>query len=678
MFSKGTVLFMFFSVISALQTNAQSEVWPTAGWLTATPEDVGMDEDKLKQARDYALTGGGSGCIIRGGRMIMSWGDQNLRYDLKSTTKSIGITALGLAIKDGKMKLDDKVKQYHPDFGIPPDSNADTGWLDDITGGYTSLIFAPGTKWAYSDGGPNWLAECITLAYQQDLKTLLFDRVFTPLGISSSDLTWRNNAYREDTIKGIKRREFGSGISANVDAMAKIGYLYLRDGRWQQQVIIPRSFVDAVRNTVPEVVGLPVVNDPNKRFADASNHYGLLWWNNADGTLANVPRDAYWSWGLHDSFIIVIPSLDIVISRAGSDWPGDRGENSYKILNPFLEPIVQSVSLGAPHPPSSVITSLTWEPTDTIIKKGLGSDCWPVTWADDGNIYTAYGDGWGFDDDHDQDKKLSLGFAKITGFPPNFTGVNIPTPSGEQKGDGKSGKKCSGIVMVDGVLYAWVRNANQKGEHSQLVWSSDYGTAWQWSDWKFAELGYPCFVNFGKNYADAYDEYVYVYSPNTPSAYDEANEVILARVHKAEIKNKHAYQFFEHFDATGEPIWTKDISQRGSVFSFPGGCNRLDVTYNIPLGRYLMTLRSRAKKGGKNHFSIYDAPEPWGPWTTVYYIEQWEGEQLSTTNGGWGESQHIPSKWISSDGKAFYLIFAGDDSFAVRKVTLVVSRFHRR
>jgi hypothetical protein len=32
-------------------------------------------------------------------------------------------------------------------------------------------------------------------------------------------------------------------------------------------------------------------------YPDAPNHYGLLWWNNADGTLPAVPRDAYWAWG---------------------------------------------------------------------------------------------------------------------------------------------------------------------------------------------------------------------------------------------------------------------------------------------------------------------------------------------------------------------------------------------
>ncbi len=86
-----------------------------------------------------------------------------------------------------------------------------------------------------------------------------------------------------------------------------------------------------------------------------------------------------------------------------------------------------------------------------------------------------------------------------------------------------------------------------------------------------------------------------------------------------------------------------------------------------------MTMRSRGKNGGLNQFSIFDAPEHWGPWTTVFYTEKWEGDILSKGNRGWGESQHIPSKWISADGKTFYLIFAGDDSLSVRKATLSVS-----
>lgn len=107
--------------------------FPGKAWPVATPAEMGLDESKLAQAREYALTGEGSGCIIYHGKLVIQWGDQTALYDLKSSSKAIGVTALGLALKDGLVHLDDPAKKYHPTFGTPPDSNAQTGWLGQIT-----------------------------------------------------------------------------------------------------------------------------------------------------------------------------------------------------------------------------------------------------------------------------------------------------------------------------------------------------------------------------------------------------------------------------------------------------------------------------------------------------------------------------------------------------------------
>jgi CubicO group peptidase (beta-lactamase class C family) len=94
---------------------ASEELWLTNGWPTATPAEMGMDETKLKQARDFAVSQGrGSGFITRRGKLILSWGSSSQRYALKSTAKSIGVTTLGLAIKDGLMNLSDKAQQHYP------------------------------------------------------------------------------------------------------------------------------------------------------------------------------------------------------------------------------------------------------------------------------------------------------------------------------------------------------------------------------------------------------------------------------------------------------------------------------------------------------------------------------------------------------------------------------------
>jgi CubicO group peptidase (beta-lactamase class C family) len=612
----------------------------------------------------------------------MQWGDQKKRYDLKSTTKAIGVTAVGLALKDGKFNnLRDQAKKYHPSFGVPPESNAETGWPDKVTlfhmatqtagfdknGGYTKLMFAPGTKWAYSDGGPNWLAECVTLAYGRDLHELMFERVFGPIGIKKSDLTWRNNAYRPKEIDGIKRREFGSGISANVNVMARIGYLYLRRGRWRNKQIIPASFVDTARKLPEAVGGLPVVK--GESYFNASDHYGLLWWNNADGTMAKVPRDTYWSWGLYDSLIVVIPSLDIVAARAGKSLNKARN-SSYKAIEPFIEPIVTAVTAAnekgrAPYPPSPVIKGIEWAPVETIIRRASGSDNWPTTWADDGNLYSAYGDGWGFEPK--TKKKLSLGIVKIVGAPTDFQGLNVRTETGERIGQGANGAKASGMLMVDGVLYMLVRNTG----NAQVAWSVDHGKSWDWCDWKFqAGFGAPAFLNFGKDYAGARDRFVYIYSHNAETAYDPADEMVMARVPKSEIKNRSAYEFFKGLDDSGRPVWTKNIRRRGAVFTNPGNCYRSQVSYNAGLNRYLwcqVLPTSKHPQGMRfqGGFGIYDAPEPWGPWTTVFYTEEWDV--------GPGETNSFPTKWMSNDGRTCHLVFSGDDHFSVRKATLTVT-----
>ena len=671
------------------------EIWPMPAWQKAAPERLGMDAEQLAKARDYALTGGGSGCIVRDGRLVLAWGPQTRRYDLKSTTKSIGLTAVGLALADGKLQaLRDKAGRYHPHFRPGPKDKRRR--REKITllhlatqtagfakpGGSEKLLFEPGTKWCYSDSGPNWLAECVTLAYSRDVKDLLFERVFTPLGIAARDLTWRRNAYRPARIAGIPRREFGSGISANVSAMARIGLLYLRGGRWGRRQILPKDFVEAVGRTPQAVKGLPVVGKIGAK-PPASNHYGLLWWNNNDDAIAGVPRDAYWSWGLYDSFIVVIPSLDLVAARAGKSW--QRKGTDYDALAAFLQPVVASVKgakgpagpaakaseaassarpAGA-YPPSPVITAVSWAPKSTIIRKAAGSDNWPMTWGDDDALYTAYGDGWGFKPK--VKPKLSLGLARIVGDPPDLRAANLRSPSAEKTGDGPRGPKACGMLMVRGVLYMWVRNANRRGQQSQLARSKDRGRTWTWCDWKFPELGYPCFLNFGPNYAGARDEYAYVYSPDTPSAYAAADRVVLARVRAGQITDRGAYEFLVGLNDGGEPIWSQDIARRGAAFRYAGGCNRMAVTYNAPLKRYLMTMRSRGRASrGADHFSIYDAPEPWGPWTTVFRTSKWDVDP--------GEAQHIPAKWIGPDGRSLYLVFSGSDSFSIRRAALTVSR----
>jgi len=343
-------------------------------------------------------------------------------------------------------------------------------------------------------------------------------------------------------------------------------------------------------------------------------------------------------------------------------YNSSKGEGFWTGIEQYLFNPVMEAIVGPPYPPSPVIKKIVWAPTDEIIRRASGSDNWPITWADDDNQYTAYGDGWGFEPKTKE--KLSLGIAKITGSPLDFSGTNVRSESGERMGQGARGAKASGMLMVDGVLYMLVRNTG----NSQLAWSADHGESWTWCGWKFtAGFGAPTFLNFGRNYAGAPDKFVYIYSHDSDSAYEPADRMVMARVPKNEIRNRSSYKFFKGLDDSGRPVWTENIAERGAVFTNPGKCYRSGVSYNAGLKRYFWCQMiygpdDMRTKGG---LGIFDALQPWGPWTTVYYTQEWDV--------GPGETSSLPARWISDDGTTCHLLFSGDDCFSIRKATLVVT-----
>jgi CubicO group peptidase (beta-lactamase class C family) len=341
---------------------------PNRGWLRVAPTDVEMDAAPLAEAETYALQAGGAGLISRRGRLVHSWGNIDRRYDLKSTTKSIGSIVLGLALADDRVATDDRASTHLPTIGVPPNTN-DPGQLQNITllqlathtagfektGGYGRLLAAPGTEWRYSDGGLNWLADTLTSVYGDDLENVFRARVWPVLGVNrSDDIQWRQSTAGLRPLprsNGIEHREFAAGMIGNVNTLARVGLLFLRRGEWSggQRLFAP-SFVDLVRTPRSEVAATTLIEPGD--FPDANHRYGVLWWTNSTGALPNVPRDAYWAWGLGDSLIVVIPSLDLVIAHAGMLQPvnptqrtfgEDDWDSNYEVLAPFLDPIVRAV-----------------------------------------------------------------------------------------------------------------------------------------------------------------------------------------------------------------------------------------------------------------------------------------------------------------------------------------------
>jgi len=512
------------------------------------------------------------------------------------------------------------------------------------------VLDVPGTKERYSNPGMAMLGYCVTASLRgkgdADLRSLLKHRIMGPLGVP--DTEWSVGYGSTTTVDGLPLMATWGGGSYSPDAVARVGRLLLNRGTWEGRELLDPKVVEAALKPS----GMP-------------GHSGLGWWVNAghDATRlwGSAPEDAFGGAGAGHQFLLVAPSLGLIVVRNGQQLDPTLAFNE-GLDRYVVAPVVRAITTTrkAPYPPSPVIRGIHWAPKESIALKARGSDTWPMTWADDDAQYTAYGDGRGFEPFVPE--KLSLGLARVVGTPEDFTGLNIRSVTGERKGDGAKGDKASGMLSVGGVLYLWVRNAG----NSRLARSSDHTKTWTWSDWRFeAGFGCPTFLNFGKDYAGARDDYVYTYSPDGDSAYLASDRMVLARVPKGRITERGAYEFFGGLREDGTPLWTRDIAGRRSVFDHPGGCCRSAISYDAGLGRFLwcQTLPGDARfRGG---FGVYDAPEPWGPWTTAYFTEDWDV--------GPGETCSFPTKWMSGDGKTVHLVFSGDDSFSVRRATLTLA-----
>jgi len=700
-----TIFSILFTMTNVISISGGETMEGNFDWQQESPESYGMSTTRLNALRDIlADRGTKTFLVIRNDKIIYEWyssdyGPATLHYTASLAKALVGGTSLMIALNDGLIAVDDPAWKYVPSWKDHPekskitirhlathssdieDAEEDglshdqlTGWKGafwkqdpdpfSIAKDQAPIIFTPGTKYAYSNPGMAMLAYAVTASIKSDIRSLLKERIMKPIGVPDDE--WSISYGRTYELDGLKLCAIWGGGSYTARAVARVGRFMLRKGNWEGKQLVAPEWIEKVIS----YAGTPIPDRSSGNPAPAS---GLGWWTNFDGVWKSVPQDAFAGAGAGNQILLVIPSLDMIVVRNGSTLGNtSRGEGFWGglekyLFNPLMEALNETPTGISPCPASPVITGVTW--SDSIIRKATGknrdgSDNFPLTWADDDNLYTAYGDGYGFDPI--VPSKLGLGFARVMGDPPDISGENIRSDA-ENTGMGRSGKKASGLLMIDGVLCMLARNADNDGKYCQLAMSYDHAQTWKWCEWRFEEFGYLTFINFGKNYTgvpEKHGNYVYMVSHDNPGAYESAGHFVLLRVPKDKITDRESYEFFKGLDSQNEPIWTKDIAQRGVIFKNPGNCLRSGISYNAGLKRFLWW--SQIPKDGedtrfKGGFGIYDAPEPWGPWTTVYYTTNWDV--------GPGETASFPTKWMSPDGKVCHLVFSGNDNFSVRKVT---------
>jgi CubicO group peptidase (beta-lactamase class C family) len=238
-----------------------------------------------------------------------------LKHTLYSLSKSFTSTAVGMAVADGKLTIDDPVLSFFPEYA--PDEVSEnlaamqvrhlltmtTGHAQDTTaslraaedGRWPRAFLAlevehePGTHFLYNTGATYMLSAIVQKVTGQTLMAFLTERLFRPLEIEGAD--W------ETDPRGVNTG--GYGLRVKTEDIAKLGQLYLQKGRWGDQQLLPESWVEAAtKKQTPSQEG----------DNDWSQGYGYQFWR------CKPEPGFYRGDGAFGQYCIVIPQHEVVIA----------------------------------------------------------------------------------------------------------------------------------------------------------------------------------------------------------------------------------------------------------------------------------------------------------------------------------------------------------------------------
>jgi CubicO group peptidase (beta-lactamase class C family) len=323
---------------------ATGAYWPTQDWRSSTPEEQDMDSGRLKQALDsiqqtrlnlYSLL------VIRNGTIVSEnyfHGDtRDTRREIYSCTKSFTATLIGIAIDQGLIAgIDRPVLEFFPGRTF---ENMDgrkqamtlknlltmTSGLDWNEGdaAYSQLYRSgdwvkfmldlpmraqPGAQFNYCSGCTHVLSAILQQKTGLNASQFARQNLFAPLGIT---------AYRWDSdSQGIPIG--GWGLQLTPREMAKLGYLYLHQGKWEDQQIVSAGWVDFATQ--------------KHTATDGNLGYGFQWWT--------YPKyGAYTALGRYGQTIFVVPNLNLVIVTTAQFEGGH--DPIYQLIDNYIIPAVK-------------------------------------------------------------------------------------------------------------------------------------------------------------------------------------------------------------------------------------------------------------------------------------------------------------------------------------------------
>lgn len=346
LFCTAAIGMLAITAAGATDSPESEPAYPGAEWRVVEPESLGFSSAKLAAARDYFEDIGGDALVaVRHGKVFLAWGDTDEPIPNFSIRKSYLNALLGIEHGKGNLHLDATLADLGIDDkdGLTP-SEKEAQIRDLLT--TSSGVYHPGSHESEQQKGArpprgsfqrgeffyynNWDFNVLGHIFESmagaDIFSSFKHRIADPIGMQDFDLG--QTAYKRDSSSNYPAYDFRS--SARDDA--RFGLLYLRNGRWGDQQLIPTDWI-AMSTKRQVITGSHFYYD-----------YGYLWW-------VDDENSSYFARGNSGQYIAVLPTFDMVIVfRADpgsifSKWLGLRVQPQESFL---LIPKI----LGSLHGPS--------------------------------------------------------------------------------------------------------------------------------------------------------------------------------------------------------------------------------------------------------------------------------------------------------------------------------------